>query len=103
MGSVPEPKDLADAATDRKGPFLPPAQPVGSDDRGGGDIPAIAEVVIHEWLQREQVDFVAARPALPAEGPEIVGQGTIDPGTVHSQRHKRWTRPPKIRADRGTP
>jgi hypothetical protein len=47
------------------------------------EIPSVFKVVVHEWLQSEEIHPVAANAAITAEGPDIAYERNINPGFVH--------------------
>lgn len=80
---TPDPKNFPESASHGNGPFLSASGfPVGRNDGGGGQVPPLGQVVVHEGLREKEVDIVIAGSCVR---PEIRHQGTYDPRTGHGQ------------------
>src|SRR5262245_54068634 len=66
----PDLEDASDAATNGNGPaVIVISLPVGGDDRGRRQVPALGEVIVEEGLQRHRIHVSAVRVA--SKGPDV--------------------------------
>src|SRR5262245_46335489 len=70
---MPDLEDAPDAATNGNGPaVIVISLPVGGDERGRGQVPALGEVIVEEGLQRHRIHVSAVLVA--SKGPDVKDQ-----------------------------
>ena len=79
-------KNFPKPTTDRNGPgVVVVGFPVGGNERRGGQIPAVVEVVVNKRLPGEQIDV-----RIPGERSDIAKQRANDPSVLQRQENRGW-------------